>query len=63
MTLKEKYYPIFEQLESILKQKKMEYLDSITANLESNHDKTILEKETLVKLEQSFNVLRPFFKA
>jgi hypothetical protein len=63
LTLKEKYYPIFEQLESMMREKKLEYLDTMTTNLENNHDKTELEKETLVKLEKSFNGLKPYFKA
>lgn len=62
MTLKEKYQPIFEQLEQIMRQKKMEYLDYMTTNLEKNHDKTLLEQETLIKLEKSFNQLKPHFR-
>lgn len=41
--LKEKYHPIFEQLEGLMREKKMDYLDHMTSNLEKNHDKTLLE--------------------
>lgn len=47
----------------MMREKKLEYLDTMTTNLENNHDKTELEKETLVKLEKSFNGLKPYFKA
>lgn len=50
-------------MEAILKQKKMEYMDHLTSNLDTNHEKTNLEKQTLVKLEKSFNILKPHFKA
>ena len=50
-------------MEQILKQKKMEYMDHLTSNLESNHEKTNIEKQTLNKLEKSFNMLKPYFKA
>jgi hypothetical protein len=50
-------------MEAILKQKKLEYLDQMTSKLQKNHDKTLLEMETLVKLEKSFNTLKPYFKA
>lgn len=45
-----------------MRQKKLEYLDHMTTNLESSHEKTQIEKETLTKLEKSFNILKPFFK-
>lgn len=49
-------------MELIVKQKKMEYLDHITANVQENYDRTIQEKETLGKLERSFNSLKPYFR-
>lgn len=42
--------------------KKMEYMDHMTTNLESNFDKCTLEKQTLGKLEKSFNQVKPHFK-
>jgi len=42
--LKAKYNPIFEQMEKIMHDKKMEYMDHMTTNLESNFDKCTLEK-------------------
>jgi hypothetical protein len=60
--LKAKYNPIFEKLEKILHDKKMEYMDSMTSNLESNFEKCTLEKQTLSKLEKSFNQMKPHFK-
>ena len=38
-------------------------MDHLCRNLEKNYDKTMLEKDTLKKLENSFNMIKPFFKA
>ena len=54
-TLKQKYNPIFDQMEEIILEKKMEYMDHLTSNLEDNYKKIQLEKDTLSKLERSFN--------
>lgn len=35
----------------------------MTSNLEKNHQKTLLQQETLIKLEKSFNALKPYIKA
>ena len=40
----------------------MEYIDHMTSNLESNFEKCTLEKQTLSKLEKSFNQMKPHFK-
>jgi len=50
-------------MEEIILQKKMEYMDHLTSNLEDNYTKIQLEKDTLSKLEKSFNLLKPHFKA
>jgi len=63
LTLKEKYNPIFENMEQILQSKKMEYMDQMVTKLESNYEQTMLEKQTLNKLEKSLNMLKPYFKA
>lgn len=60
--LKGKYLPIFDEMDIIVKQKKMEYLDRMIGNLESNCVKTEQEKKTLTKIEKSFNELKPFFR-
>ena len=60
--MKQKYSPIFAQMEQIMERKKFEYLDYLTQHLESNHDRIILERETLEKMEKSFNELKPKFK-
>lgn len=46
-TLKQKYNPIFDNMDEILKQKKLEYLSHLTEHLESNNDRIQLEKESL----------------
>ena len=61
-TLKQKYNPIFDQMEAILKQKQMEYLSHLTEHLEGNNDRIQLEQETLKKLEASWKQLTPEFK-
>lgn len=45
-----------------MERKKFEYLDYLTQHLERNNDRIILERETLEKMEKSFNELRPKFK-
>ena len=42
--------------------KKFEYLDYLTQHLERNNDRIIMEKETLEKMENSFNEIKPKFK-
>jgi len=61
-TLKKKYNPIFSRMDEILDQKKYEYLDHLTRQLEANNDRILLEKETLHKMEKSFNEIKPRFK-
>jgi hypothetical protein len=60
--LKQKYTPIFAQMDSILNRKKFEYLDHLTRHLEENNDRIVLERETLCKMEKSFNEIKPIFK-
>jgi hypothetical protein len=48
--LREKYNPIFTQMEIITRQQKLEYLDRMTSNLDKNFKRTNTEKETLDKL-------------
>ena len=50
-------------MEQILQSKKMEYMDQMVTKLESNYEQTMLEKQTLNKLEKSLNMLKPYFKA
>ena len=59
--LLQKYNPIFERMEGIMYQKKFEYLDYLTRQLESNNAKIKLEKETLLKMEKNFNEIKPRF--
>jgi len=61
-TLKQKYEPIFQQMDDIMLRKKMEYLDHLVRHLEQNHQRILLERETLGKMEKSFNQLKPSFK-
>jgi hypothetical protein len=50
-------------MDQILCQKKLEYLDHLTKHLEENNDRILLEKETLQKMERSFNEIKPIFKS
>jgi cupin superfamily acireductone dioxygenase involved in methionine salvage len=49
-------------MEEIMDRKKFEYLDYLTQHLERNNDRIIMEKETLEKMENSFNEIKPKFK-
>ena len=49
-------------MDQILYKKKFEYLDHLTRHLEENNDRILLEKETLHKMEKSFNDVKPVFK-
>ena len=49
-------------MDSILNRKKFEYLDHLTRHLEENNDRIVLERETLCKMEKSFNEIKPIFK-
>ena len=49
-------------MDNILFKKKFEYLDHLTRHLEENNDRILLEKETLQKMEESFNEIKPIFK-
>ena len=49
-------------MENIVKQKRMEYLSHLTEHLEANNSRIQLEKETLKKLESSWQQLTPEFK-
>ena len=50
-------------MEEMRERKKFEYLDYLTQHLERNNDRIVLEKETLEKMEKSFNLLKPKFKS
>ena len=49
-------------MDNILMKKKFEYLDHLTRHLEENNDRILLEKQTLQKMEESFNEIKPIFK-
>lgn len=49
-------------MDEIMLAKKNEYLDHLTRHLEENNERIVLEKETLHKLEKSFNMIKPKFK-
>jgi cation transport regulator ChaC len=60
--LNQKYAPIFIKMQHYVIEKKFEYLDYLTKHLEDNDDKVVLEKETLAKLQKSFNEIKPYFQ-
>jgi hypothetical protein len=49
-------------MDEIMLSKQNEYLDHLTRHLEENNERIVLEKETLHKLEKSFNEIKPKFK-
>jgi hypothetical protein len=49
-------------MDSIMNQKKFQYLDHLTRHLEQNNERIRIEKETLRKMEMSFNQIKPKFK-
>ena len=53
-TLKQKYGPIFQQMEGILQEKKLEYMTHLVDSLQENYRRVGLEKEALEKLERGF---------
>ena len=61
-TLNQKYEPIFQKMDDIMLRKKMDYLEHLVRHLQANHDRILLERETLGKMEKSFNQLKPSFK-
>ena len=57
-----KYAPIFEKMEEIVSEKKLEYLSHLTEHLSQNDDRIRNEKEALIKMEKSFSELKPKLK-
>jgi len=49
-------------MDIIMNQKKFQYLDHLTRHLEQNNERILIEKETLRKMEISFNQIKPKFK-
>ena len=49
-------------MDNILKQKQMEYLSHLTEHLEGNNSRIQLEKDTLKKMERSWQQLTPEFR-
>ena len=49
-------------MDEILQQRKFDYLDQLTQQLEANNDRIMLEKSTLQQMEKSFNEIKPRFK-
>jgi|TARA_B110000285_G_C15125135_1_gene619665 hypothetical protein len=60
--LRQKYNPIFAQMDEILSTKKFEYLDHLSKHLELNNERIMLQKKTLQQMEASFNEIKPLFK-
>lgn len=61
--LRQKYNPIFAEMDEILSKKKFEYLDHLTKHLEMNNERIMLQKKTLQQMEASFNEIKPLFKS
>ena len=53
-TLQQKYGPIFQRMEAILEQRRLEYMSHLVDSLEENYRRVGLEKQALDKLESGF---------
>ena len=49
-------------MDQIKNEKKMDYLNHLVTHLDQNNERIQLEKNTLNKMEKSFNQLKPHFK-
>ena len=53
-TLQSKYGPIFQRMEAVLEQRRLEYMSHLVDSLEENYRRVGLERQALDKLEAGF---------
>ncbi len=53
--LRQKYGPVFAQMQETLLDKRLDYMTFLTKQLNQNKERVVLEKETFAKLMSSFS--------